>query len=69
MTDAEIDAHGPALNVEMKYVGRWWLCGGLLSSPGLGDTRERFYLLTRGSECARVEAMQVEAVRAAMGVR
>jgi hypothetical protein len=65
VTDAAIEAHGPALLAEMKYGGRWWQCGGLLSSPSIGDTRERFYLLTRGSECARVEAMQVEAVREA----
>lgn len=63
MTDAQMNAYSDPMNCDIKYGGRWWRCGAVMSLPGIGGTRERFYLISRGSEVARVEAMQVEAVR------
>ena len=58
MTDADIDATGWITGLEMKYGGRWWRCGGAISSGG-----ERQYFLLRDGEHARVPALVIEAAR------
>lgn len=61
MTDDDIDAVG-ILGTQMRYAGRWWDCGGCVSTVWKG-IRERSYMLTRGEEVALMPAIVIEAVR------
>ena len=65
MTDDEIDAVG-ILGTQMRYAGRWWDCGGCVSTVYAG-IRERSYMLTRGNEVALMPAIVLEAVRRKAG--